>query len=133
MMACSPNRIQVLLLKTESMPVDGYEEYFSNEPFTPTFVPVLEHRPNVENLNLIHSLLLNGRIGRHHDSEYGGMIFTSQRAVEGFARVVDEVDANLRNRGDWLQFMSSLFPAPVYLLLPQCYRWLTFCVRTGAR
>jgi uroporphyrinogen-III synthase len=108
-MSDSPHRIPVLLLKTKSTPADSYEKYFSNDPFTPTFVPVLDHRPNVQNLDFLRSLLLGGKLGRHHNAEYGGMIFTSQRAVEGFAKVVDEVEANNRSN------MYSLFPIHKHL------------------
>jgi hypothetical protein len=92
-MSSLPDRIPVLLLKTRSTPHDSYDEYFSNEPFTPTFVPVLEHSPNLQNLDSIRSLLQGGKFGRDDNAKYGGMIFTSQRAVEGFAKVVvDEVE-----------------------------------------
>jgi uroporphyrinogen-III synthase len=108
-MSSPPHRIPVVLLKTKSTPGDSYEECFSSEPFTPTFVPVLEHRPNVQNLDFIRSLLLGGKLGRDHNAKYGGMIFTSQRAVEGFARVVDEVEVNRSVRGDESEFMYSLY------------------------
>ena len=83
-------KIPVLLLKTKSVPNDGYEEHFStpDSPFVPSFVPVLEHQPNEENLQRIKSLLRERKL----NEEYGGMIFTSQRAVEGFARVVGELE-----------------------------------------
>ncbi|KMU76305.1 hypothetical protein CISG_01040 [Coccidioides immitis RMSCC 3703] len=62
--------IPVLLLKTKSTPHDGYEEYFSSSTrrysYKPIFVPVLEHW------------------------KYGGLVFTSQRAVEGFSRMIAE-------------------------------------------
>jgi hypothetical protein len=106
-MSSLPDRIPVLLLKTKSTPVDSYEEYFSNEPFTPTFVPVLEHRPNLQNLDLVRSLLLGGKFGRDDNVKYGGMIFTSQRAVEGFAKVVDEVEADRSRTRNELELTSS--------------------------
>lgn len=94
--------IPVLLLKTRSQPDDGYEEYFSSrtrdqnasataEPsrFSPKFVPVLEHKPNATNLSRLEELIRNGRL----TDTYGGMIFTSQRAVEGFSDVVRKLDA----------------------------------------
>ena len=86
-----PCTIPVLLLKTKSEPSDGYEEYFSRPPHTATFVPVLEHRPNAANLAAVRSLLSERRLGPREGAEYGGMIFTSQRAVEGFAGVVREL------------------------------------------
>src|SRR5881398_1848841 len=72
----------VFLLKTKSSPHDGYEEYFSvSGRYDPIFVPVLEHRFHDANLRTVRDLFISGAVGR----EYGGLIFTSQRAVEGFA------------------------------------------------
>jgi hypothetical protein len=109
-MSHPPDRIPVLLLKTRSTPVDTYDEYFSNEPFTPTFVPVLEHRPNIENLEFVRSLLLDGKLGREHNAKYGGIIFTSQRAVEGFAKAVDQAEADSSGPRSPLKFTHSPFP-----------------------
>jgi uroporphyrinogen-III synthase len=109
-MSHPPDRIPVLLLKTRSTPVDTYDEYFSNEPFTPTFVPVLEHRPNIENVEFVRSLLLDGKLGREHNAKYGGIIFTSQRAVEGFAKAVDQAEADSSGLRSPLKFTYSPFP-----------------------
>lgn len=83
-------KIPILLLKTKSTPNDSYDEYFSTptSPFTPIFVPVLQHKPNLSNLEAVKALLRDGGLRR----KYGGMIFTSQRAVEGFAQVVQELE-----------------------------------------
>ena len=126
-------RVPVLLLKTRSTPADGYEEYFSKEPFTPIFVPVLEHRPNVHNLDLIRSLLRDGKLGRGRNAKYGGMIFTSQRAVEAFARVVDEVEADQSRGGTESEFGRSLFPIQNISFCVRLQAPLTLSVRTGAR
>lgn len=85
-MSCIP----VLLLKTKSIPNDSYQDHFSTpeSPFNPSFVPVLEHQPNDANLQNIKTLLRERRLS----VRYGGMIFTSQRAVEGFARIVGELE-----------------------------------------
>jgi len=89
------DRTPVLLLKTKSIPNDGYEEYFAaSSNFTPAFVPVLEHRYNGAALQAVRTLLQDGSLvgsGR----KYGGLIFTSQRAVEGFASVVQEIPSKL--------------------------------------
>jgi len=89
--------IPVLLLKTKSTPKDNYEEYFSRDGgFAPQFVPVLEHTFNAANLQKLRRLLTEGNDGvylRDGDTRYGGLIFTSQRAVEAFAVVVREVGA----------------------------------------
>ena len=83
-------KIPVFLLKTKSIPNDSYEEHFSTPDslFVPSFVPVLEHQPNEKNLQTVKALLRERRL----NVQYGGMIFTSQRAVEGFARVVQELE-----------------------------------------
>lgn len=88
--------IPLFLLKTKSTPNDGYQERFSavngELQFAPTFVPVLEHQLLDEGLNVVRDLLKEKKIGfSNHDSiKYGGMIFTSQRAVEAFTKLVEE-------------------------------------------
>ena len=88
-----PSTVPILLLKTRSQPHDAYEEYFSTfescgRSFHPQFVPVLEHRPNAENLAVLDHLLEGGSL----TGKYGGMIFTSQRAVEAWTDVVKRVE-----------------------------------------
>lgn len=56
--------------------------------FKPIFVPVLEHTPNSENLARLEEMLRSGQL----KEKYGGMIFTSQRAVEGCRGVVERVE-----------------------------------------
>jgi uroporphyrinogen-III synthase len=85
----------IFLLKTKSTPTDNYQEYFSRTGnFEPHFVPVLEHIYHHENLRVIRDLFLSGSLdGGSSDGKgkkYGGLIFTSQRAVEGFARLLEE-------------------------------------------
>jgi len=91
--------VPVLLLKTKSTPSDSYDETLSAHSFSrksidgrldPRFVPVLRHRFDDEGVREIQSLLLNRRISRRLDAKYGGVIFTSQRAVEAFAQVVQD-------------------------------------------
>lgn len=87
------HRIPVFLLKTKSAPRDGYEEYFStahNALFEPLFVPVLEHKFLEKGLNIVRGLLKNDEVGKGDSKKYGGLIFTSQRAVEAFAKLVEE-------------------------------------------
>ena len=87
--------VPIFLLKTKSTPHDGYEEQFSSLRedinFAPTFVPVLEHQLLDDGLNVVRSLLKHKEIGPNAGDKYGGMIFTSQRAVEAFTKLVDEV------------------------------------------
>ena len=89
--------VPVLLLKTRTQPKDGYEDYFNSSSvsahdsvrFKPIFVPVLEHQPNNENLDRLKQLLKSERLNQ----EYGGMVFTSQRAVEGWRGIVEDVES----------------------------------------
>lgn len=90
------HRTPVLLLKTKSQPYDGYEEYFKKEQngqFEPKFVPVLEHRFNNVALGNLKDSILRGDFGSSkgasEPSQYGGLIFTSQRAVEAFTEVLN--------------------------------------------
>jgi hypothetical protein len=92
---CTPKSIPVLLLKTKSNPGDAYEEAFSSREdgdfaFEPRFLPVLEHRFDTEGLRRLGELLESRGIGGGEESSYGGLIFTSQRAVEAFAKMVDQ-------------------------------------------
>jgi uroporphyrinogen-III synthase len=90
------DRIPVLLLKTKSTPGDGYEDYFNsldNGRYLPTFVPVLEHRFRQDHLQEIRDLIASAEFGISERSgrsmpKYGGIIFTSQRAVEAFSQVI---------------------------------------------
>ena len=90
-------RIPVLLLKTKSHPTDAYEQYFSQQSstgpvFEPSFVPVLEHTLNEANVSHLADLVRSGEIRE----EYGGVIFTSQRAVEAWIEVGKRVDEGRR-------------------------------------
>lgn len=89
--------VPVLLLKTKSTPSDSYEETLSahslsngcaNGRLVPRFIPIFQHRFDEQGLCKIQTLLLNRRISHCADAEYGGIIFTSQRAVEAFSHVV---------------------------------------------
>lgn len=89
----SKGHIPVFLLKTKSIPNDGYQEQFSaskDQGFDPIFVPVLEHKFFEEELAIVKELLQKKLVIRETTSKYGGMIFTSQRAVEAFSRLVCE-------------------------------------------
>ena len=75
----------MLLLKTKSHPTDPYDVLFRSEQADPIFVPVLEHRH--VNLNIISRIISEERIGTG-GAEYGGLIITSQRAVEALGVVL---------------------------------------------
>lgn len=79
------SKTPIFLLKTKSTPHDGYDEYFSSTGrYEPSFIPVLEHKHNDANLGIVRNLFLSGQICE----KYGGLIFTSQRAVEGFMHMI---------------------------------------------
>ncbi|KAE8355368.1 tetrapyrrole biosynthesis, uroporphyrinogen III synthase [Aspergillus coremiiformis] len=82
----------ILLLKTKSSPADSYEEYFSAHNYTPTFIPVLEHHFHTQNLSTVKQLFQSGSLTPGPGRKYGGLIFTSQRAVEGFATILRDID-----------------------------------------
>ena len=137
--------IPVLLLKTRTVPEDGYEDYFSVPvmvekgvmKFKPVFVPVLEHTPNAENLERLEALLRSGELKRR----YGGMIFTSQRAVEGWRGVVERVEMRSENESEsesgmvwsvpsscWTSsVVGKLFPCFALLLLRISHDACMYC------
>ncbi|KAI1264555.1 uroporphyrinogen-III synthase [Xylariaceae sp. FL1019] len=82
----------VLLLKTKSSPTDAYEDLFSTprkgSDFQPLFVPVLQHRFEEDGMNQVRAVLQTKRINQSLGADFGGLIFTSQRAVEAFAELV---------------------------------------------
>ena len=86
--------VPVLLLKTKSTPGDGYEEIFSQPQdgfsFEPCFVPVLEHKFEEDGMVKVMSIVKSQMIGKHFGAAYGGLIFTSQRAVEAFTKIVQD-------------------------------------------
>lgn len=127
-MVVSPDyteKIPVLLLKTKSTPHDGYEEYFEaleQGSYVPVFVPVLEHKFNGTALVQIKQWIEYGCFARSHkagsmDSHFGGLIFTSQRAVEAFHHIVEELRTAEKEDG---QLVSRMLPdhLPLYVVGP---------------
>ncbi|KAJ5659872.1 hypothetical protein N7507_006323 [Penicillium longicatenatum] len=123
----------ILLLKTRSSPHDGYDDFLSAQGYIPSFIPVLEHRFNTKNLSNVRELFASGAFDLNHTNtnadsnsnadtqdapeafkKYGGMIFTSQRAVEGFAKMIEE---------DGLPLPST--PLVLYTVGPATARTLT--------
>jgi uroporphyrinogen-III synthase len=88
--------IPVLLLKTRSTPGDSYQDAISTaqlpngQALKPIFIPVLRHQFQEPGLEKIKHLLRNRQISRDADASYGGIIFTSQRAVEAFAHIIHQ-------------------------------------------
>ncbi|KAJ5374581.1 Tetrapyrrole biosynthesis uroporphyrinogen III synthase [Penicillium concentricum] len=109
----------ILLLKTKSSPHDGYQDFFSAQNYTPTFIPVLEHRFLKNNLTQVRDLFSAGAFNTNASTprKYGGLIFTSQRAVEGFAQMIeDEKDVT---------FNIPTTPPLLYTVGPATARTLT--------
>lgn len=87
--------IPVLLLKTKSTPNDAYEDLLSTPRdgglnFQPVFVPVLQHQLVDDGMQQVDALLQGREIGNSPGCAYGGLVFTSQRAVEAFAKLVGD-------------------------------------------
>lgn len=140
--------LPVLFLKTRSQPTDGYDEHFSNTQvpsgtsaysFDPSFVPVLEHTQNSKALSELSRLLRDGELKR----KYGGMVFTSQRAVEAWIDVVQQVERDHRTSGPSRQFCSSssdpfanfelLTPFPLYVVGPATERALATLISDSSK
>ncbi|KAI1763704.1 tetrapyrrole biosynthesis, uroporphyrinogen III synthase [Hypoxylon sp. FL1150] len=121
-MASNSAKIPVLLLKTKSTPTDAYEDIFSTPregdgfAFEPLFVPVLQHQFEDDGMQLVGKLLQERQIGNGPETIYGGLIFTSQRAVEAFAKLVDDGKGDK----DW----PHLQDIPIYSVGPATTRAL---------
>ncbi|KAF2746868.1 uroporphyrinogen-III synthase-like protein [Sporormia fimetaria CBS 119925] len=89
MAANAGSRGPILLLKTRSVPEDTYEDYFSAAGYEPVFVPVLEHIIKKDAMAQVRQYIRDGAfLPAAGLPKYGGIIFTSQRAVEAFAELV---------------------------------------------
>ncbi|PKS07083.1 hypothetical protein jhhlp_005680 [Lomentospora prolificans] len=115
------SRVPVLFLKTKSAPSDAYEDLFSKQPlpqcvFEPQFVPVLRHSFKENGMAEARTALQNRQVNETTEAKYGGMIFTSQRAVEAFTALVED------GKGDpkW----PHLQRVPVYSVGPATTRAL---------
>ncbi|KAF2807864.1 tetrapyrrole biosynthesis, uroporphyrinogen III synthase [Mytilinidion resinicola] len=117
----------ILLLKTKSSPHDGYEEYFSSfdyGSFDPVFVPVLEHRFKNDSLQKVRECVASGGLAAKEAedfiSKYGAVIFTSQRAVEAFTKVINHIRSTTPGSLDGLLPAST----PLYVVGPATARGL---------
>jgi len=106
------DHIPVYLLKTRSSPDDGYEEYLAkleDGKHKPIFVPVLEHMFRDDALRTLRRAAerfafaggseadARRKATNNPAKKYGGVIFTSQRAVDAFATVVAKLDPSKIN------------------------------------
>ncbi|MCJ1412097.1 hypothetical protein MMC19_006189 [Ptychographa xylographoides] len=93
--------IPVLLLKTRSTPTDAYFIHFSSptrystyqqpRTYDPLFIPVLEHSFREDAKKEVREILLRGLRPQAGGEKYGGIILTSQRAVEALERVLEDI------------------------------------------
>ncbi|ROT42723.1 uroporphyrinogen-III synthase [Sodiomyces alkalinus F11] len=116
--------VPVFLLKTKSATADSYEELFSEHRdggplFEPTFVPVLQHEFKDDGLEFARDVLRHGKVGIHETASFGGLVFTSQRAVETFANLVAE-PMGTAGEPSWPNIQS----VPVYSVGPATTRAL---------
>ncbi|KAF1916367.1 tetrapyrrole biosynthesis, uroporphyrinogen III synthase [Ampelomyces quisqualis] len=122
----SRGNVPILLLKTKSAPTDTYEELFTtldNGRYTPVFVPVLEHRFKRDTLTEVQThIIKKGFVSTAKGglATYGALIFTSQRAVEAFAKIVEDI----REQGK--HAINDLLPdsVPLYVVGPATARGL---------
>jgi uroporphyrinogen-III synthase len=122
----SRGKIPILLLKTRSTPTDTYEELFTaldDNRYAPVFVPVLEHRFKRDTLEEVQKHITDrGFIPEKHQglATYGALIFTSQRAVEAFSEIVEDI----RKNGNY--DIDDLLPesVPLYVVGPATARGL---------
>ncbi|KAI0389339.1 uroporphyrinogen-III synthase [Xylariaceae sp. FL0594] len=121
------HQIPVFLLKTKSSPTDAYEDLFSTPQdgfrFEPAFIPVLQHRCEQDGMRSVERLLLERRINDSDAADYGGLIFTSQRAVEAFSRLVEQHAAQAVQK-DSIQGWPHLQGIPIYSVGPATTRAL---------
>ncbi|KAK1147651.1 hypothetical protein N8T08_000993 [Aspergillus melleus] len=113
----SSSATPILLLKTKSSPADGYEEFFSTHNYNPAFIPVLEHHFHEPNLQSVRQLFESGALNPGSERKYGGLIFTSQRAVEGFANMLKSLDNSITT--------PASHSLPLYTVGPATSRSLT--------
>lgn len=122
----SQTKTPVLLLKTKSVPTDTYEALFEtldHDRYAPVFVPVLEHRFKEDVLARVQSQITNRGLvpaSQNGRATYGALIFTSQRAVEAFTQIVQDI------RADGALDVDDLLPSslPLYVVGPATARGL---------
>ncbi|EFQ31814.1 uroporphyrinogen-III synthase HemD [Colletotrichum graminicola] len=123
-------KVPVLLLKTRSLPGDAYEDLFSRKDsswdFEPTFVPVLHHSFQEQGMATVRDILHRRGINTSTDASYGGLVFTSQRAVEAFSSLVAE--RKKKKKGEEEEETDEKWPhlqdVPVYSVGPATTRAL---------
>lgn len=98
----------IVFLKTKNSPTDPYEDYFRERDghWKPIFVPVLKHE--LTNLDKVEEVIRGGKIktldsaGGDEPGYFGGLLITSQRAVEALGKVLDSMKG--------MQYLDALTP-----------------------
>lgn len=93
-------------------------------------MPVLEHTQNETTLSRLQSLLQHGKLKQ----QYGGMIFTSQRAVEAWASIVSTANTQTfrlveQDKDDPFSDIDRLTSFPLYVVGPATAKALTSLVQ----
>ncbi len=87
------NRTPIVLLKARAAD-DGYQHRLgiakNGLDYRPIYLPVLDYYFDEKNLGVVRELLESKQFGNDDRQSYGGLIFTSQRAVEAFAHLIRE-------------------------------------------
>lgn len=122
----SIDQVPVYLLKTKSTPTDAYQTHISQlseGKYHPLFVPVLDHifrddalrtlRRHAERFAFAGGSPADARRKATNNpaKKYGGLVFSSQRAVDAFATVIAKLDPGK---------LSALFDPemPIYVVGP---------------
>ena len=113
-----PSNKAIFLLKTPSKSYtnnqptlnDPYSTLLSESSYSTRFIPVLSHRIDPENAKQLASLLSNPV----PLASYGGLIITSQRAVEALDHTLQEIDAKEKGEGTgtkdgWAKSMTVVY------------------------
>lgn len=120
----TPPPIPIILLKTPSTPTDAYKTYFttpsapsttSPPKFNPVFLPLLQHTLLAPALSHLHTLLTSPPPSPF-PQKYGGIILTSQRAVEALDSVLSSTPQDLETVRD--------LAIPLYTVGPATHRAL---------
>ncbi|RKF80946.1 Uroporphyrinogen-III synthase [Golovinomyces cichoracearum] len=116
--------IPIIFLRSKDA-ADEYQTQFSkiedDIKYDSIFVPVVEHKFNESEFDCLRKILHEKKIGKEIESEYGGLIFTSQRAVEAFALLILEgIENGSGDYRDWPYLQYS----PIYAVGPATNRAL---------
>ncbi|OKL60955.1 hypothetical protein UA08_03799 [Talaromyces atroroseus] len=150
----TPKDVYEEYFRTQSFPSrrpDG--DCAANHKYDPIFVPVLSHRFHAQNLGVLKSYFLTSismtsdtRGENNNNTEnysnafsgqakkYGGMIFTSQRAVEAFGHILEQADSiftDITTSTSKDMILYTVGPATTRTLTPIRDKYLPFATICG--